>query len=391
VITAASLSAALAWSAIASALTWFALYPVRRRHLAGVFASIVLTGTTASIGALVGGIHEMLLPMHQWVAIVLLTIAAGLFATVCAGLAARRLTHDNRALRHAVSELAAGRVPARTDRMLTVELESLRDDLASTATALAATRERERTLEAARRELVAWVSHDLRTPLAGLRAMSEALEDGVVEDQHLYFKQIAAATDRLSTMVDDLFELSRIQAGNVTGERKPIELGELVADCVASLRPLAGSEGVHLDASIQSTLSVVGNAESLHRVLTNLTANAIRHTPAGGTVDLVVSGGGASADVTVLDECGGIPANDLPRVFDVGFRGESARTPARDDRSHAGLGLAIAKGIVDAHDGTLDVHNTAAGCAFRVSLPVDSAGHRAPRRQDGSVTASSNP
>ena len=113
-----------------------------------------------------------------------------------------------------------------------------------------------------------------------------------------------------------------------------------------------------------------GDGPQLDRAITNLVANAIRHTPDGGTVAVGVRAAGDRVEVTVGDECGGIPDDDLPRVFDVGFRGEPARTPHEDGTSGAGLGLAITRGIVEAHGGTIDVANQADGCRFRVSLPV---------------------
>jgi signal transduction histidine kinase len=375
-ITAGSLLAALLWSVAAAVVIWLALYPARR-SLTGLIASVVLTGTAASLGALIGGIHEMLLPMRHWVAVVALTVAAGGIATVAAGLAARRLTQDNRELLRAIGELAEGRVPTSTGRPLTAQLESLRAELSSTAAALARTRERERALEASRRELVSWVSHDLRTPLAGLRAMSEALEDGLVEDPHLYYKQIAASADRLSGMVDDLFELSRIQAGVFSHDTETIPLDDMLSDCIAALSPLAVARGVHLSGGSSGRLTVIGNGPELNRALTNLIANAIRHTRDDGAVLVSASarssagaGEPQQAEVTVGDECGGIPAEDLPRVFDVGFRGEAARTPNQGEAVRGGLGLAITRGIVEAHDGTVDVANTATGCSFRLLLPL---------------------
>jgi signal transduction histidine kinase len=364
---------AVLWSLAAATGMWLLLYPVRRRYLTGLLASVVLTGTAASVGAMLGGIHEMLLPMHEWVTVVALTVAAGAIATITAGLAARRLTQDNRALSHAIGELAQGRIPERTGRPLTAELESLRAELATTAGALAETRERERALESARRELVSWVSHDLRTPLAGLRAMSEALEDGVVDDPQLYYKQIAASADRLSGMVDDLFDLSRIQAGAFSRDTEHVALDDIVSDCVAALRPLAAARGVELRGGSAGGPAVAGNAPELNRALTNLIANAIRHTRHDGSVVVSVSvtrGEQPLAEVTVSDECGGIPSEDLDRVFEVGFRGEAARTPHADDKARGGLGLAITRGIVEAHEGTVAVENTSGGCTFRVLLPV---------------------
>ena len=365
-----SVLTALLWALIAGVLTWLVTMPFRRRSLGALLASVVLTGTAASVAAVLGSVREMLLPMHEQTQAVLVAVVAGLVAAVTAGVAARRLASDNEVLRDAIAELAKGRVPHGTGRRLSAELEQARRQLSETAAVLAESRERERALEASRRELVAWVSHDLRTPLAGLRAMSEALEDGVVEDPELYYKQIAASVDRLGSMVDDLFDLSRIQAGALSvRDMERLSLDDLVSDCIAALGPLASASGVRLSGAPGGGSSVAGNGQELNRALTNLIANAIRHTRAAGVVDVRVEMTPTHAEVVVADECGGIPADDLPRVFDVGFRGEPARTP-HADHAGGGLGLAIARGIVEAHEGTVDVENTGVGCRFRVLLPV---------------------
>jgi signal transduction histidine kinase len=202
--------------------------------------------------------------------------------------------------------------------------------------------------------------------------MSEALEDGVVDDPSVYYKQIAASVDRLSGMVDGLFALSRIQAGAFSHDTELIVLDDLVSDCVAALSPLASARGISLSGIPSgSRTAVSGNGPELNRALTNLIANAIRHTEPGGSVVVTVDRPDpAHLSVSVRDQCGGIGADDLPRVFDVGFRGESARTPHPGDSGGGGLGLAITRGIVEAHGGVVDVANTSDGCAFRVVLPA---------------------
>jgi signal transduction histidine kinase len=372
-ITWTNLGAALLWAVIAGIATWLVLTPVRRRSLPGLLSSLVLTGAAASMGALWGAIHSMLLPMWDWTTMIVLTAFSGAVTTVAAIAVGRRLARENASLLHAVAELGEGRVPAADGRRLTAEVAQVRSELRSTAAALAATRERERSLESARRELVSWVSHDLRTPLAGLRAMAEALEDGVVEDPEVYFKQIGSSVERLNQMVEDLFDLSRIQAGEVSRNAESIALDDLVSDCIAALEPLAVAQGVRLTGSVDGAAAVVGNGPELNRALTNLVANAIRHTRAQGSVDVRVGLSGDAmrlAEVVVRDECGGIPDAHLERVFDVGFRGEAARTPHGDLPAGAGLGLAITRGIVEAHDGTVDVENAPGGCRFRVRLPI---------------------
>jgi signal transduction histidine kinase len=370
-ITWVNLGAALLWSVVAGLATWFLLLPVRRRSLAGLLTALVLTGAAASMGALWGAIHSMLVPWWDWKTMIALTAFSGVVTAVAAVAVGRRLAQGNIALRRAVAELAEGRVPSVDGPRLTAEVEQVRLELRTTAAALAATREREGALESARRELVAWVSHDLRTPLAGLRAMAEALEDGLVDDPELYYKQIGASVERLNKMVEDLFDLSRIQAGDVSRNTESIALADLVSDGIAALEPLAAAQQVRLSGSVDGASAVVGNGSELNRALTNLVANAIRHTPGGGSVDVRVQRTRGLVEVLVRDECGGIPDSHLGRVFDVGFRGETARTPHGElHPAGAGLGLAITRGIVEAHDGTVEVTNTGGGCEFRIRLPA---------------------
>lgn len=233
-------------------------------------------------------------------------------------------------------------------------------------------RAREREAEARRRELVAWVSHDLRTPLAGLRAMTEALEDGVVSDPETvadYHRRISAETDRMASLVDDLFELSRINAGALRLTLAEVPLGDVVSDAIASATPLAAAAGISLVASPSSGWPTVqGSVPELSRVVDNLIRNAIRYTPPDGTVVLTGGQDDTGGWLAVSDTCGGIPEADLPRVFDVAFRGAPARTPARD--AGGGLGLAIVRGLVEAHHGDVDVANVNGGCRFVVRLPL---------------------
>jgi signal transduction histidine kinase len=241
-------------------------------------------------------------------------------------------------------------------------------------------RARERRIEASRRELIAWVSHDLRTPLAGMRAMAEALEDGVVVDPPTvadYHRRIRIETDRMAQLVDDLFELSRINAGALRLSIADVPLGDVVSDALASAYPVAHAKRVELRTDRGDWPVVRGSEPELSRIVANLLRNAIRYTPADGSV--TVSGGhdDKTGWLAVTDACGGIPEADLPRVFDVAFRGEAARTPrSNDDHDGAGggLGLAIVRGLVEAQRGEVAVSNVGngprSGCQFLVRLPV---------------------
>ncbi|TQS43082.1 sensor histidine kinase [Cryptosporangium phraense] len=236
-------------------------------------------------------------------------------------------------------------------------------------------RAREREAESRRREIVAWVSHDLRTPLAGLRAMAEALEDGVVADPATvadYHRRIRRETYRMSELVDDLFELSRINAGALRLTLADVSLADVVSDAVATAAPLARAKGVRLVAEQARYATVRASEPELGRVFSNLLLNAIRHTPSDGVVTVTGDVDPDGGWVAVSDACGGIPEADLPRVFDEAFRGEAARTPgpARGGEARGGLGLAIARGLVEAHQGQIAVANIDAGCRFTVRLPV---------------------
>jgi signal transduction histidine kinase len=229
----------------------------------------------------------------------------------------------------------------------------------------------ERGVEATRRDLVAWVSHDLRTPLAGLRAMAEALEDGVVDDPARYHRRIRVEVDRLSRMVDDLFQLSRIQSGTLQLSLGAVSASDLVSDTLAAAGPIADARGVRLDGAAAAGVRLNVDGDELHRALGNLVLNAIRHTPTDGSVVVTadVEDGGTGV-LLVRDGCGGIPADDLSHVFDVGWRGTHARSPGPAEG--AGLGLAIVRGIVDAHRGDVSVRNVVGGCEFAIRLPLAS-------------------
>jgi signal transduction histidine kinase len=234
-------------------------------------------------------------------------------------------------------------------------------------------RERERAGEAARRDLVAWISHDLRSPLAGIRAMAEALADGIVAEPGEvsdYAQRISGETARLSDMVNDLFELSRITAGALRLTMSAVPLQDVIGEALAAQAPVADQKKVRVLADADVWPVVTGSDPELARVVRNLVSNAIRHTPPDGTVAVRVGIDGADALVAVDDSCGGIPEDEIDRVFEVAFRGTQARTPDRSGTTGGGLGLAIAKGLVEAHRGHIGVRNHGSGCRFEVRLPL---------------------
>jgi signal transduction histidine kinase len=235
-------------------------------------------------------------------------------------------------------------------------------------------RERERRVEAAHRELFASISHDLRTPLAGLRAMAEALDEGVVSDAAGvgdYHQRIRVQVNRMARLVDDLFELSRINAGGPGQPAVAVSLAEVVSDAVALLAPLAHQRGVRLAAAPTGWPTVRAGEPELSRIVVNLLANAVQYSHPDTTVHVHGGIDGAEGWLAVSDSCGGIPATDLPHVFDFAFRGEAARTPQPElTGSGAGLGLAVARGLAQAQGGRVGVTNIAHGCRFVVHLPA---------------------
>jgi signal transduction histidine kinase len=201
--------------------------------------------------------------------------------------------------------------------------------------------------------------------------MAEALEDQVVTDPREvshYHSQIRVETERLALMIEDLFELSKIHAGALRLSRRVVGLEDVVAEVVASAEPVARAKRVHLTGSAVRGMPVLIDSAEFGRAVRNLMINAIRHTPPNGTIEVLGEIQSGMACVSVADECGGIPPGDLSRVFDVAFRGESARTP--DPSGGAGLGLSIARGIVEAHAGEISVRNTGPGCEFLITLPL---------------------
>ncbi|HVO55450.1 MAG TPA: HAMP domain-containing sensor histidine kinase [Solirubrobacterales bacterium] len=222
---------------------------------------------------------------------------------------------------------------------------------AALAVRLAMEERSQREIEEMRRQLVAAASHDLRTPLASLRLLVESIDDGVVdgETRDRYLGEIRTHVDVLSGLVDDLFELSRIEAGEISWTLRQVELRELIDDTVAAMRAPAEARGVKLAAELPSGNVVAeANAEKVQRVLFNLIQNAIRHTPADGTVTVRARSGHGGVEVEVADDGEGVPADDGERVFEPFYRGDAARS-----EDGAGLGLAISRAIVEAHGGRI--------------------------------------
>jgi signal transduction histidine kinase len=243
-------------------------------------------------------------------------------------------------LRDAARRFASGDLAARTPVEGPAELAELSASFNEMAAQLA-------MLFDSRSELVAWASHDLRTPIASLKAMVEAVEDGVAGADE-YLPQIHAQVSTLETLVEDLFELACIDAGADTLDTEETDLSELVRSCVDEVRPEADRDGVALKARTNGPLSAMCAPQKTARVLRNLLANALRHTPSGGSIVVSVGSHDGVAEVCVQDTGEGLPSQGHERMFERFWRGDTARTSGR---AGAGLGLTIARGLVEAQGG----------------------------------------
>jgi signal transduction histidine kinase len=361
-----------AWSGgvgvVGGALVWLG----RRASVRWLTVGVATTAVLAVVAGTVATSRAMFLSGHDLGVIGLVATVAGAVAIAFALAVGSALARWSRDLRDEArrfgesgSFVSASTGPA--------EFTALSEELRRTSDRLADSRARELALDQSRRELVSWVSHDLRTPLAGLRAMTEALEDGLADDPARYYAQMRTEVDRMVRMVDDLFELSRINAGLMRLSPQPVALGDVVSEAIAGADSVARARGVRLGGQVEDGLLVTADPAGLSRVVSNLLMNAIRHTPADGVVEVDARALPEGVELSVTDACGGMREEDIPRVFDVGWQGSLARTPDRLDAgtgAGAGLGLAIVKGIVEAHLGEVAVANHDPGCRFLVRLPA---------------------
>ena len=354
------------------------LYLVRRKSLRYQLTIAILLPVLAVVATVMINVRLMFASGHDSAVILIALATALILAVLGAWLVTRRIVRASREVGAGLDQLVADTsqgmpnpLPGGQSHAAGVpqELAKVIDDLSDTRRTLAESRARERAAEQSRRQLVTFMSHDLRTPLAGLTALAEGLEDGVIADVPRALSQLRSTVSRMSVLVDDLFALSRVQGPDTSKPFMPVSVTELVSDVVSEAAASAAANGVQLNTDLpgDDRLAVSGSADDLARALTNLLMNAVRHTCPGGTVRLEA---GRTKDaevlVAVVDECGGIPEGDLGRVFDPGWRG----MPSRKADGGAGLGLAIARAVVESHKGSISARNVAGGCRFDIALPA---------------------
>jgi signal transduction histidine kinase len=358
---AASAVLVLLWTVVAS--RWLAGSSLRHRFLAvavvGVVVALSMLGAVAAL--MFVSRHDASLVAVVLVSSAAVGIGAALALTRTTGAAIRRLTGTAEAL--ARGDLAARVGPMAADS----DLVALGRTLDEMAERLQASISRERDLESRRRDLMTAVSHDLRTPLASLRAMVEAIDEGVVGDPpslRRYAREMRRSVGSLAQLVDDLFELAQIDAGAIERETERIPLDELVRAAVAELQGQAKEKGLVVETSVLQAADALCSPRLL-RVLQNLLHNAIRHTPADGTVRIEASRDRSGVRVAVEDTGEGIPADALKHVFEPFWQADPSRTG-----EGSGLGLALAKRIVESMGGRIEVRSSVAqGSRFAVWLP----------------------
>ena len=311
----------------------------------------------------------------------LLTAAIGVYGALLGLWATRLLSNrvmdDVDTLRAGLMAVGAGERDLRLHLGGDDELAQVAREVEAMVASLAAAEDRHEDADAARRSLIAAVSHDLRTPVTALRLLADAVDDeiGDPETRREYVRRLGVHVRALGALIDDLFELTRIEAGEVTWTMQQVQIDELVEETVAAMGPAASAGGISVRAEIDPALAPArANPERIQRVLFNLIQNAIRHTPADGSVTVRAASAGSSVEIEVADTGEGIAPSDRERVFDAFVQGGDRSS--RTDGS-AGLGLAISRAIVEAHGGRIWVvdepgGDADAGARVRFSLPGSS-------------------
>ena len=348
-------------------LGWFDRAPRLSWMLAGSYAlASALTFLNVYVTA-----RLMFASQHDLQLATVLLVFASAIAMALGYFFSSALTDRIQALNRAARSIAAGELNVQVSVYGRNEMDQLAETFNGMAAQLAQAARSQQESEQLRRELLAWVGHDLRTPLSSIRAIVEALADGVVSDaatQRRYLLTAQRDIQSLSALIDDLFEMSQIGAGGLQMERQPASLSDLLSDTLESFTALATAKGVSLTGQAGAGVDPVAmDVQKIGRVLGNLIGNAIRHTPAGGLVRVQAMAAGRDVLVEVIDSGEGIPAASLGRVFDQFYRAEESRNR---ETGGAGLGLAIAKGIVAAHGGEIGVESEpGAGARFWFVLP----------------------
>ncbi|HXV43044.1 MAG TPA: ATP-binding protein [Anaerolineae bacterium] len=362
-------------SSLPSLLAGYLIFTMGRRWLRSIRYKTLLAYSLGVIIALINiyvTSQLMFVSEHDFLLLGLLLIFAAILSASFGYLLAASMAQSLSLLQKGAQRIARGDFSARVHLTEVDELSDVAEAFNRMGDELQKSFARQKELEQARRDLIAAVSHDLRTPLTSIRAMIEALADGVVTEPatvQRYYGTIRSQTENLSGLINDLFELSQLETGQIQLAIEAVNLNDLLSDVVESMQAQAGAKGISLKAIFSEDLPLIqGELNKIQRVIYNLVQNAIRHTPTSGSISLATQVVPEGVQVEVADTGEGIAPEDLPHIFDQFFRGEKSRSR---ETGGAGLGLAIAKRIVEAHHGQIWVESqVGAGTRFRFILPA---------------------
>ena len=348
----------LGWLQRSPRVSWFLL--------GGYILSSLLTFLNVWVTA-----RLMFASPHDLLLATILLLFAGGIAVSLGYFLSMALTDAITPLTRAAQAIAQGELDVRVPVVGRNEIAQLAQAFNEMADQLEEAAQKQEELDLLRRELLAWVGHDLRTPLASIRAIVEALADGMVQDQATVQRYLHTAQRdirSLSGLIDDLFQLAQLDAGGLPLNRQLNSISDLISDTLESFTPVAAQAGITLVGAAESGVDPVAiDAQQIGRVLANLVRNAIRHTPPGGKIHVSASRTAQGVLVEVVDTGEGIDPAHLPHIFQQFYRGEKSRNRATGG---SGLGLAIAKGIVEAHGGHIGVESSpGVGSRFFFVLP----------------------
>lgn len=319
-------------------------------------------------------VRLMFISQEDLVVTAALLVFAGITSMITGVFVASAIIKRIQRLSQAADSLADGRFETRLAVAGHDELAAFARRFNWMAESLQQLDAKKRAVEQTRRDLIAGVSHDLRTPLTSIRAMLEAVQDGVVADEdtvNRYINTSLTEINNLSHLIDDLFQLAQIDAGHVDATFESASLRDLISDIIASMSAKAARHYIKLTCDIDEDIDpVYMAADKIQRVLYNLLDNAIRYTPAYGEVTLRAFRQEQSVQVEIHNTGGVIDPTHIPRIFDSFYRGESSRVQQADGYRSTGLGLAIARRFVEIHRGKIEVDSRPDyGTTFRFVIP----------------------
>ncbi|WJX02211.1 sensor histidine kinase [Priestia aryabhattai] len=315
---------------------------------------------------------EMVLPPKVFNLLVLITLVATVLSTIVHFYLTQPIIKSIQDISDGAEKIREGNFNDQLKGSKIVELHTMAVNFNEMNNQLQKTFQHLTKSESSRKQLIANISHDLRTPIASIQAFTEALEDGVVEDQETfqqYLRTLNLETQRLSHLIDELFQLSQLDIEEVTLDRQSYHLDQLILETLQNQWFQIENKKLEVDVDLPERLMpVLIDSEKMKQAIINLLENAIRYSPIKGTIKIVgrqdVKG---YMKISIIDEGPGISPEDIPHIFERLYRGEKSRNK---ETGGSGLGLAIAKSIIELHSGEIGVEqNTKAGCTFWFTIP----------------------